>query len=488
MKFDNSYLKLPSVFFSRSTPMEFVQPELIVFNEVLAKELDFNFQNYNDKELAFFFSGQKRIDGSEFTSQVYAGHQFGHFVPILGDGRAIHLGEVIANDGSRFDLQLKGAGPTAFSRRGDGFSALGPVLREYLVSEFMHAAGIPTTRALAAVKTNQIVYREIPQEGAVFTRVAKSHIRIGSFQYFLAKKDFENLKILLNYCIHRHYPEIISEAKNPGDHAVLFLRKVIEVQVELVSYWMSIGFIHGVMNTDNVSISGETLDYGPCAFMDYFNYDQVYSFIDRDGRYRYSNQPRILAWNLARLADCLIPILCEERQIGEEEAIVILNNELEVVNQHFEQKLLQKLSRKLMIEHSTIEFQKNLISEMLEVMHTNHLDFTNTFRIFSKKLNNESIVIDPALDSIFMNWSQEIVKSQKPISEITAQMDLVNPLYIPRNHLIQKAIELAEQNDFSFYHQLLKVLGRPFIDQPDLEIFATAPTKDEIIRNTFCGT
>jgi uncharacterized protein YdiU (UPF0061 family) len=352
----------------------------------------------------------------------------------------------------------------------------------------MHAAGIPTTRALAAVKTNQKVYREIPQEGAVFTRVAKSHIRIGSFQYFLAKKDFENLKILLNYCIHRHYPEIISEAKNPGDHAVLFLRKVIEVQVELVSYWMSIGFIHGVMNTDNVSISGETLDYGPCAFMDYFNYDQVYSFIDRDGRYRYSNQPRILAWNLARLADCLIPILCEERQIGEEEAIVILNNELEVVNQHFEQKLLQKLSRKLMIEHSTIEFQKNLISEMLEVMHTNHLDFTSTFRIFSKKLNNESIVIDPALDSIFMNWSHEIVKSQKPISEITAQMDLVNPLYIPRNHLIQKAIELAEQNDFSFYHQLLKVLGRPCVDQPDLEIFAAAPTKDEIIRNTFCGT
>ena len=308
MNFDNTYRQLPDHFYSEHMPARFSQPKLLAFNKDLADELGFDFTDKSDDELAMIFSGQEILEGSEPIAQAYAAHQFGHFVPQLGDGRALLLGEVIGKNDKRYDIQLKGSGQTIFSRRGDGMSALGPVIREYIVSEAMYALGVPATRALAAVATGDLVQRETSEPGGVFTRVAASHIRIGTFQFFAAREDTKGLDTLLEYAATRHYPDIVDSENLALD----FLRKVIEKQISLVAHWMSLGFIHGVMNTDNMTISGETIDFGPCAFMDKFHHEKVFSSIDLNSRYSYGNQGPILSWNMSRLAECLIPLVHQD--------------------------------------------------------------------------------------------------------------------------------------------------------------------------------
>lgn len=490
MIFDNSYLRLPKNFYSASHPLAFSKPSLIKVNSELAQYLGFNEKQYSAQELAEIFSGKKKLPGSEFISMVYAAHQFGQFVPILGDGRAILIGEVIAPNGKRYDLQLKGAGPTFYSRRGDGLSALGPVLREYLVSEFMHTVRIPTTRALAAVASGVDVCRENILPGGIFTRVAEGHVRIGTFQYFSAQKDSENLKILLQYCIERHYPEILYNNPNSKEIIINFLQKVIKAQVNLVSSWMSVGFIHGVMNTDNMSISGETLDYGPCAFMDHFNFNQVYSFIDRHGRYNYSNQAKILEWNLARLADTFILLLQSECSLNEKEAVALLENELHYIPEYFEIAFIIKFSEKLALDllpSLTLQDKAELIAEFLEILHIKKIDFTLSFRELASALITHDIKEE--LSDFFEKWIKLLAHDNIDFKSAASKMNAVNPLYIPRNHLIEKMIKSAvEQSDFSLFFEMCDLLKNPFTENEKHSTYSRPPKRDEIVANTFCGT
>lgn len=486
-KFKNSYLNLGTSFYSISKPGFFPKPEIIFFNETLFEQLTNQAPSKFDQEfLAKVFSGQEKIPDGIYYSQVYAAHQFGHFVPRLGDGRAIFIGEVESNN-QLFDVQLKGSGPTEYSRRGDGFSALGPVLREYIVSEFMHAINIPTTRALSAIKTNHKVYRETILDGGVLTRVAASHIRIGTFQYFLAERSIENLDKLLRYSIERHYPHILTDA-NPEDYAIHFLRAIINRQTSLVAKWMSIGFIHGVMNTDNMSISGETIDFGPCAFMDYFNFNQVYSYIDRDGRYAYSNQPRILGWNLGRLADTLIPILVKNKNVSEEMAIELLNRELNSINALFEEKFTHEFALKLGLEDFDMEIKKTFLENIFQIMTDQQLDFTNTYRSLSEKLIDDSTELDSSLHSFFENWTNVLKTKNISLSELGHKLIQINPIYIPRNHLIELAINDAYNNQFDTIKNLHQVLKDPFTKREVDSSYSQPPTKEQIVKNTFCGT
>jgi uncharacterized protein YdiU (UPF0061 family) len=486
-KFKNSYLHLGTSFYSLSKPGTFSQPEIIFFNDTLFEQLtDQSPIQYESEFLAKVFSGQEKIPDGIYYSQVYAAHQFGHFVPRLGDGRAIFIGEVESNN-QLFDIQLKGAGPTEYSRRGDGFSALGPVLREYIVSEFMHALNIPSTRALSAIKTNHKVYRETILDGGVLTRVAASHIRIGTFQYFLAERSIENLEKLLRYSIERHYPHILTDG-NPEDYAIYFLRAVINRQTSLVAKWMSVGFIHGVMNTDNMSISGETIDFGPCAFMDYFNFNQVYSYIDRDGRYAYSNQPKILAWNLGRLADTLIPILVKNKNVSEEMAIELLNRELSEINSLFEEKFTHEFALKLGIESFDIEIKKSFLENIFQIMSDHQLDFTNTYRSLAEKLFDESLIIDSSLQEYFEELVNTLKSKNINLFELGNRLKKINPIYIPRNHLIELAINDAYNNQFDSIKNLHQVLKDPFTKREIDEQFSQPPTKEQIVKNTFCGT
>lgn len=486
-KFKNSYLNLGTSFYSLSKPGTFSQPEIIFFNDTLFEQLtDQSPRQYESEFLAKVFSGQEKIPDGVYYSQVYAAHQFGHFVPRLGDGRAIFIGEVESNN-QLFDIQLKGAGPTEYSRRGDGFSALGPVLREYIVSEFMHAINIPTTRALSAVKTNHKVYRETILDGGVLTRVAASHIRIGTFQYFLAERSIENLEKLLRYSIERHYPHILTDG-NPEDYAIYFLRAVINRQTSLVAKWMSIGFIHGVMNTDNMSISGETFDFGPCAFMDYFNFNQVYSYIDSDGRYAYSNQPKILAWNLGRLADTLIPILVKNKNVSEEMAIELLNRELSEINSLFEEKFTHEFALKLGIESFDIEIKKSFLENIFQIMSDHQLDFTNTYRSLAEKLFDESLIIDSSLQEYFEELVNTLKSKNINLFELGNRLKKINPIYIPRNHLIELAINDAYNNQFDTIKNLHQILKDPYTKKEVEEKYSQPPSKEQIVKNTFCGT
>lgn len=492
MKFNNSYIRLPSNFYSFSNFFHFKNPKLISFNNKLGDDLDFKYSEYTDQELAEIFSGQKKLLGSEFISLVYAAHQFGHFVPRLGDGRAILIGEVLAKNGKRYDIQLKGSGPTAYSRRGDGFSALGPVLREYVLSEFMHTMNIPTTRALAAVATNEMVSRETILPGGVFTRVASSHIRIGTFQYFAAQNDLESLKVLLNYSIERHYPEIVENKNNQKEYPLLFLRKVISAQIDLVSSWMSIGFIHGVMNTDNMSISGETIDYGPCAFMDYFDFQKVYSFIDKNGRYSFFNQPQILAWNLARFAESLLPIVKDNFEIDEINALSLLENELVSINDRFENLFIEKLSKKLSLESTLIPFieKKKLVLKYLTTLHDNNIDFTSSFRLLADKLTDtvDCNKLPISLNDFYHQWTNTLNNYKIDYKLAATKMNLINPLYIPRNHLIENMISSALKSDYSLFTSMKEVLLNPFDKNLNFDAYSNPPKQNEVVLNTFCGT
>jgi uncharacterized protein YdiU (UPF0061 family) len=433
-------------------------------------------------------AGQRIPDGAEPIAMAYAGHQFGHFVPQLGDGRAILLGEVIDADGVRRDIQLKGSGPTPFSRRGDGRAALGPVLREYIVSEAMAALGIPTTRSLAAVITGESVMRETAQPGAVLTRVASSHIRVGTFQYFAARGDTEGVRRLADHVIARHYPHA-AQANRPY-HALL--EAVIARQAELVARWLLVGFIHGVMNTDNTSISGETIDYGPCAFMDAYDPAKVFSSIDEQGRYAYANQPRIALWNLTRLAECLLPLLADAQDKAIEQAQAILGEFAEKFTAAYQAGLGHKIGL-----FTTRDGDEALVQDLLDAMAKNQADFTLTFRDLGEAAldadNDDKVrqlFADPAAyDEWAVRWRQRIGdEPQAPVARRLA-MRAVNPAFIPRNHRIEAVIQAAvTRDDFAPFEQFLTVLSRPYEDQPALSDYAEAPEPHQRVLQTFCGT
>ncbi|MFK7903131.1 MAG: YdiU family protein [Nitratireductor sp.] len=490
INFDNSYAKLSQAFFVEEKPKSVSNPTLIKFNYELAHELGLPINQETNKfsnaELAAYFSGNQIPQGATPITMAYSGHQFGHFVPTLGDGRANLMGEVIAPNGVRYDVQLKGSGPTAFSRNGDGRSALGPVIREYVVSEAMHKMHVPTTRALAMVLTGEKVQRETAMAGGILTRVAKGHIRVGTFQYFAARQDLESLNTLTNYCLNRFY----SEPKNNSENnALSLLQHVISKQAALIAKWMSLGFIHGVMNTDNMSIVGETIDYGPCAFMDHYDPATVFSFIDKNGRYAYANQTSIGIWNLARLAEALLPLIDEDS----EKAVELAKIELEKYEHLYHTAWLSNMGAKIGIQEPN-ESDNDQIKHLLEIMHKKNADFTLTFRALASFLRGSDEDMAALFDkdedmTMWLNfWQKRLEMQPCAMSDIANEMDTINPLYIPRNHLVEEAIEAAYENDFSKMEELHKVLANPFIEQEVDPKFVMPPNEDQVVTNTFCGT
>ena len=486
--FQNTYAALPDNFFARVAPTPVDSPRLIKLNRPLAVHLGLDPDRLGSPEGTEILAGKRIPDGADPIAMAYAGHQFGHFVPQLGDGRAILLGEVIDADGVRRDIQLKGSGPTPFSRRGDGRAALGPVLREYIVSEAMAALGIPTTRSLAAVVTGESVMREMPLPGAVLTRIAPSHIRVGTFQYFAARGDTEGVRRLADHVIARHYPQA-ANADRPY-HALL--EGVIARQAQLIARWMLVGFIHGVMNTDNSSISGETIDYGPCAFMDQYDPAAVFSSIDEQGRYAYANQPRIALWNLTRLAECLLPLFSDQQDKAIEDAQLALGGFAEAFTAAYQAGLRDKLGL-----FTARDDDPALAQDLLDAMAKNQADFTLTFRRLSDAALDPGgdaevrrLFAEPtAYDEWAARWRQRISdEPQDPVAR-QAVMRTVNPAFIPRNHLIEAVIEAAvNRDDFAPFEQLLVVLSKPYQDQPTLAGYAEPPKPHQRVLQTFCGT
>lgn len=484
--FDNSYARLPPQFFADQAPTPVAAPRLIKFNEALARELGLDVDALSQNAAALF-SGNELLPGSQPIAMAYAGHQFGNFVPQLGDGRAILLGEVKDRNGRRRDIQLKGSGPTPFSRRGDGRAALGPVLREYIVSEAMHALGVPTTRALAAVTTGEPVYREEALPGAIFTRVAASHIRVGTFQFFAARGDTESVKTLADHVIARHYPDIRDRA-NPY---LALLEAVAERQAALIARWLHIGFIHGVMNTDNMTVSGETIDFGPCAFMDAYDPATVFSSIDRNGRYAYANQPAIGQWNLARLGETLIPLI----DPSADAAIDLANVVIKSYGERFQAYWLSGMRAKIGLA-SEEDGDLELIQSLLATMQQQGADFTLTFRRLAALAADEDITDfaatfqDPQSVAPWLeHWRERLGRDAQTQATRAASMRRVNPAFIPRNHRIEQAIVAAvEDDDFSLFEALLKVLATPYQDQPSFAPYAEPPLPTERVLQTFCGT
>jgi len=486
--FEHSYAALPANFYARVAPTPVTSPRLIKLNRLLAVHLGLDPDRLSSPEGAEILAGKRVPDGADPIAMAYAGHQFGHFVPQLGDGRAILLGEVIDADGVRRDIQLKGSGPTPFSRRGDGRAALGPVLREYIVSEAMAALGIPTTRSLAAVTTGENVLRETLLPGAVLTRVASSHIRVGTFQFFAARGDTEGVRRLADHVIDRHYPEAAGADRRY--HALL--DGVIARQAELVARWLLVGFIHGVMNTDNTSISGETIDYGPCAFMDSYDPATVFSSIDEQGRYAYANQPRIALWNLTRLAECLLPLLSDQQ----DQAISEAQAALSAFPERFDTAYQAGLRRKLGL-FTAQDGDRALAQDLLDTMAKNQADFTLTFRRLSDAAgdpagdrNVRQLFADPAaFDEWALGWRQRIGLERQDSAVRQEAMRLVNPAFIPRNHRLEAIIEAAvNRDDFGPFEELLTVLATPFDDQPAYSGYAAPPEPHQRVLQTFCGT
>jgi uncharacterized protein YdiU (UPF0061 family) len=486
--FDNSYARLPERLFARLPPTPVRAPRLLRLNEALARELGLDPAWLASAEGVAMLAGNALPPGAEPIAQAYAGHQFGHFVPSLGDGRAILIGEVITPDGRRRDIQLKGSGPTPFSRRGDGRAALGPVLREYIVSEAMAALGIPTTRALAAVATGEEVMRETALPGAVLTRVAASHIRVGTFQYFAARRDTEALRLLAAHAIARHDPAA-AEAANP---ALALFEGVVARQAELVARWMLVGFIHGVMNTDNCTISGETIDYGPCAFLDAYHPATVFSSIDIQGRYAFGNQPAIAHWNLARLAEAMLPILAEQ----EEEALELARAALDGFAPRFRAAWQAGMRRKLGLGTER-PGDEALIQDLLTAMAEGEADFTLTFRRLADAAEDPAgeealcrLFRDPAaVDGWLARWRARLAEEPGTPAMRAAAMRAVNPACIPRNHLVEEAIAAAvERDDLGPFERLLEVLAQPFTEQPGRERYTLPPRPEERVLVTFCGT
>ncbi|MGR9169146.1 protein adenylyltransferase SelO [Rhizobium sp. KDH_Rht_773_N] len=485
--FDNSYARLPPHFFARQAPTQVAEPWLIKLNETLAEELGLDVEMLK-REGAAIFSGNRVPDGAEPLAMAYAGHQFGQFVPLLGDGRAILLGEVIDRSGKRRDIQLKGAGQTPFSRRGDGRAALGPVLREYIVSEAMSALGIPATRALAAVLTGEGVRREEILPGSVFVRVAASHIRVGTFQYLAATGDEDGVKVLADHVIERHYPAL-KAAENP--YLALY-EAVCDRQAALIARWLQVGFIHGVMNTDNMAISGETIDFGPCAFMDSYDPMTVFSSIDQRGRYAYANQPGIGQWNLARLGEALLPLIDPDRDKAIEQA----NAVIKAYGERFQAFWLQGMRGKVGLA-SAEDGDLELVQALLALMQAQGADFTLAFRRLS------ALAGDPEAEAAFVSsfrepaaavewlaqWRERLARDAQAPGERAAAMKRVNPAFIARNHRVEQAIEAAvEDGDFSLFEALLAVLSKPYEEQPAFAAYMDPPKPEERVLQTFCGT
>ena len=488
--FANTYARLPERFFAKVNPTPVAAPKLISLNVDLATQLGLDPETLTSPEALEIFAGNRAAHGSEPLALAYAGHQFGYFVPQLGDGRANLLGEVVSRDGQRVDVQLKGSGPTPFSRRGDGRAALGPVLREYVMSEAMAALGVPTTRALAAVTTGESIVRETMLPGAVLTRVAASHLRVGTFQYFAARGDTEGLKLLADYAIARHYPEAMQQ---PHKYRAL-LAGVIARQARLVAQWMLLGFVHGVMNTDNTSISGETIDYGPCAFLEAYDPDQVFSSIDQQGRYAYKNQPHAMRWNLVRLAECLLPLLVEEEG-SDDRAMEAAKEVLETFLPQFETARTAGLRRKLGL---LTEFngESELAEDLLERMAVNDADFTLTFRRLCDAAEGSDG--DCAVSELFANpaayqdwalrWRERLALENTLAAERSADMRRVNPAFIPRNHLVQEMIGAAYGGDLQPFHALVDVVTHPYDENPAWNRYALAARPEQRVLQTFCGT
>ncbi len=486
--FDNSYARLPERFHARLAPATVKAPRLVKLNAGLAAELGIDLAGLDDASIAQLFAGNRPPEGAEPLAMAYAGHQFGHFVPQLGDGRALLLGEVIDRDGRRRDIQLKGSGKTPFSRMGDGKAALGPVLREYLVSEAMHALGIPTTRALAAVLTGEPVYREDLLPGAVLTRVAASHVRVGTFQYFAARRDDEAVRHLADYVIDRLYPAL----KTAEQPYLALLETVVERQAALVARWLQVGFIHGVMNTDNMAISGETIDFGPCAFMDEYDPATWFSSVDEAGRYAYANQPAIAQWNLARLAEAMLPLLDQETEKAVDAANVVIGS----FEGRFGAHWLDGMRRKLGLG-SEEEGDRELVTTLLDAMQSGGADFTLTFRRLAaaaaapSELSSVRALFGEteAFDRWAASWRERLARDSLSAEARAALMRAANPAFIPRNHQVEAALAAAvEKDDLAPFERLLAVLARPYDDQPDAAAFALpAPPSDRPYR-TFCGT
>ncbi|MEO8497218.1 MAG: protein adenylyltransferase SelO [Planctomycetota bacterium] len=482
--FDNSYARLPDAFFVRIKPTPVSAPVMIRLNHDLANELGIDVARLDSPEGLAILSGNQLARGSEPLAMAYSGHQFGGFSPQLGDGRAILLGEVVREDGVRYDIQLKGSGQTPFSRRGDGRSALGPVLREYIVSEAMAALGVPTTRALAAVASGDHVRREGLTPGGIFTRVAHSHIRIGTFQWFASRQDHDNLKILADYVIQRHYPGVQHD-ENPY---LALLGEVIERQAKLIAHWMQLGFIHGVMNTDNMSVSGETIDYGPCAFMDNYHPLKTFSSIDHQGRYAFANQSSIGHWNLTRFAETLLPLLDDDPQRSVAQAEAALDTFAEI----HKTELQKRFTAKIGIEAGD-SGDWSMVETLLAAMADGEADFTLVFRHLSDALEsgNDDAVLplfnQPAAIVEWLSvWRSRLHNSDS--SRAVALMRRTNPIFIPRNHRIEQAIQAGNIGDFAPFHRLNEVLQHPFTAQPEFTEFEAVPAPDEVIHATFCGT
>jgi uncharacterized protein YdiU (UPF0061 family) len=480
LNFDNSYARLPNNFYEEIAPTPVTHPTLIQLNESLAKELGLNIKQLRSQKGTKFLSGNFIAPKSNPIALAYAGHQFGHFVPQLGDGRAVLLGEIIDKQGRRFDVQLKGSGKTSFSRRGDGRAALGPVIREYIVSEAMYALGIRTTRSLAFVTTGEPVFRDTALPGAIITRIASSHIRVGTFEYFAAKGDLQAVKTLSNYTIERHYRQCL-DTENPY---IAFLKEAIEAQAKLIAQWMNVGFIHGVMNTDNTSIAGETIDYGPCAFMDEYNPAQVFSSIDNHGRYAYINQPYIAQWNLARFAQTILPLL--DKNI--ENAIEIAEGLIADFYSQYESYWLDGMRKKIgLFTISTND--GDLVTELLNIMHETKADFTKSFRKLSNPQKCNKALESSDFEEWLKKWTARIRSENKNLEDHSALMKSVNPAFIPRNHRLEQAIKSAvEKNDYSIMEELIAVLSKPYEDQAKFSHYATPPKPDERVKETFCGT
>lgn len=481
MKLSNSYIGLPEEFYQLIAPTPVKSPTMLAFNNSLAEELGIKLK---EQEKIDYFSGNTLPLKSVPIALNYAGHQFGNFVHELGDGRAVLLGEVRSKN-TNYDLQLKGSGITQFSRQGDGRSALGPVIREYILSEAMHHLNIPTTRALAAMATGEHVARDTFEPGGILTRVAKSHLRVGTFEYFASRQQWEDVKLLADYSIQRHFPEI----RESNNHYLELLKQVASHQSILISKWMSVGFVHGVMNTDNFTISGETIDYGPCAFLDEYHPGKVFSSIDQNGRYAFGNQPSIASWNLASLAGCLIAFIDKDSDKANELATEVLDNFSIETNQ----RILDLMCEKISLDGSVKENQ-NLLRQLLKIMMESGSDYTITFRSLSEVLLDqpgkflEQFKNKDEIESWLNDWKKALATDEIDLQLIVDQMKSVNPMYIPRNHQVQLVIDAAYNNDFSKMAEMIEVIRRPFEEIDKNSSYAVPPLEEQRIKRTFCGT
>jgi len=476
---DNGYAKLPGLFYTETNPTPVRAPELVIFNDELATSLGLNTLELQGENGVAVFAGNKIPEGGLPLSQAYAGHQFGHFT-MLGDGRAVLIGEQMTPQGERFDIQLKGAGETPYSRGGDGRAALGPMLREYIISEAMHGLRIPTSRSLAVVTTGESITRETELPGAILTRVATSHLRVGTFQYAAKWGALADLKTLADYTIKRHFPSIETDE----NRYLTLLKEVINRQAELIAKWQLVGFVHGVMNTDNMTISGETIDYGPCAFMDTYDPSTVFSSIDVQGRYAYGNQPGIASWNLARFAETLLPLLNDD----EDKAVEVAQEEITNFTKLYQNYWLAGMRAKLGI-FNTEAADETLVNDLLEMMKKWGADYTNTFRALTlENLDDMELFKSVEILTWREQWQARLDRQQESKDSSLELMHGHNPAIIPRNHRVEEALEAAvDQGDYRLMKKLLRALKNPYAYRAEQADYI-APSRSKVPYQTFCGT